>query len=135
MITMSFGEFAKGKYDTKNELHQLYVVIGDKDEVLYVGISKAGIWDRWFGWRGRMPKNGNGSWFPMDYISVEIVEHLPESLAWTIELWTLSDCLKLFTDVIKKIGYAPDRLDIGDCEKWMIEKRIPSLNVIHNYHA
>ncbi len=133
MITITFQSFFEGKWvDRDNERYELYVVRNHKD-ILYIGISQSDIWDRWFGGFGRMKKNAGGYWYSTDTIGRNIIENMPDSLNWSIELWTLEDCIKLFGDKIKKMGFSIERSDIKDYEKLMIQELWPELNTTYNY--
>ena len=71
---------------------ELYVVRDSSGQALYVGISNRGIWLRWFGSRGRMRQLPSGRWFGIDSTAWTIIDNMPQSWAWTIELWTVKDC-------------------------------------------
>lgn len=78
-VVMTFGEFAD-HYDGE---HNLYIVWKDK-LCLYVGISRAHIWGRWFASpnqhvRCTNPEYGSG-------IGQAIVRNMPASKNWTMEL-------------------------------------------------
>jgi hypothetical protein len=129
MILLTFREFVKGEFEDGEEYYELYVV-KNAIEILYVGISQSGIWNRWFGGFGRMHQRESGCWYGYDDISKEIAENMPASLDWIVELWTTEDCMKMFEEKIKSAGFVADRLTIKDYEHWMIEKLRPELNII-----
>lgn len=131
MIAISFDKFARGDYPP--EEYELYVV-RDGDSVRYVGISSSGIGHRWFGGQGwgHMFKTVGGQWYGYSSIGREIVSRMPESMNWTIELWTFDDCTELFREKIKQEGYCIERLTIKTYEPWMIRARKPALNCTHN---
>jgi hypothetical protein len=98
-------------------------------DVLYVGISKWNIWERWFGWNGHilwLDKliGGNTS------VGQKIVDHLPDSLNWKIQLWTLEDCVNFCKDEF----HIPPSPHITFIEPLMINKLSPILNVSCNLH-
>jgi len=63
-------------------------------------------------------------------IGQKIVDHLPESWDWNIQLWTLKDCIKFCASDLNKGG----TYNIKWLEPIMIQKLRPSLNVIYNLH-
>lgn len=69
------------------------------DEILYIGISSQKIWDRWFGWNGHI-FDGRDFLDGKSSIGEKIVDHLPDSWGWKIQLWTLDDCVALCKDEI-----------------------------------
>ena len=135
MLEMTFQEFRKGKYpdqdtDERPDSYGLYVIKNDK--VLYVGIS-TDVWYRWFGSsRAHTPTNIYGDLYGTDYIGREVVENLPQSLRWKVELWNRADCLNYFEIDIPEY-YFEERLDFKYFEIQMIRKRSPFLNVQHNW--
>jgi hypothetical protein len=132
MIEIPFGQFMDGKFEDGGKGYELYIV-KRYNEILYVGISRANIWNRWFGGRGRIRKNAGGYWYSTDSIGSEIVENMPNSLCWMIELWTQEDCKKLFAaDIINKGYHSSDRCDITVYEPMMIAKLSPSFNRTYN---
>jgi len=59
-LIMTFTKFEKGDYPDAN--HNLYIVWRGK-QALYIGISQANIWDRWFIRDGcHIASNGAGIW-------------------------------------------------------------------------
>jgi hypothetical protein len=58
----------------------------------------------------------------------KVVDHLPDSWDWKIQLWTLEDCKEFCADDLNPNG----RYDIKWLEPFMIQKLRPSLNVIYN---
>ena len=119
--------------DCKANNYELYVVKNLSNEILYIGISQANIWDRWFGSRGRLRTYLSGYW--CDSISREFIENLPESWNWIIDLYTFWDCAR----TVKLPDYIKVSLEelyyyngIKDFERAMIEKYHPKLNVIYN---
>lgn len=143
MLSLTFKEFMKGNYGEKigkyysETDHKLYV-IRNGDDILYVGISKSGIWNRWFGGLGRMKKI-NGRWWWKDLISREIIEHMPESLKYTIELYSLDELFEIFKDEIGERytdnAWREATWRLSDLEAMMIEKLHPALNVQNNRYG
>ena len=138
MIEISFQEFMDykwgepiaiyGKNGEYSEFpdYELYVLKNEK--IIYIGISRD-IYERWFGWRGRMPDKK----VAMDTVARTVIENMPSSLEWRIELWTLEDCLIFYHDVIPLVW--PHNLikefDIKDFEKLMIVHRQPIENTTY----
>ena len=126
MLNLSFHEFMIGDYPDQ-DLH-LYVV-RTYNEVLYVGISTSNIWNRWFSARNaHMVQVVGSSWIGNSAIGQAVCENMPESLEWTIELWSLEDCAGFLDDKM----FSKGRLNIRDVEPLMIQKLLPKLNVIYN---
>jgi len=90
MIELSFWNFHEQNYEDEN--YCLYVMKNGLGDVLYVGISTDDVWGRWFGWGGHMMWDGNVI-YGESPVSAKIENHLPDSLNWKIQLWTLNDCL------------------------------------------
>ena len=126
MISLTFEQFQNGDYED-NANHELYIV-KDNKSVLYVGISSRGIWNRWFGKLDpHIGRNYEGKAYHGTNLGRAILNNLPRSLAWTIELWTIDDC----TDFL---GYELDEhakafVKIRFFESMMIRELKPSLNV------
>jgi hypothetical protein len=91
MIELTFWNFHEQKYDEKN--YGLYVMKNGFGGVLYVGISTVDIWSRWFAWGGHMTWNGNVI-YGESTVGEKIEKHIPDSLSWKIQLWTLEDCFE-----------------------------------------
>jgi len=75
-----------GEYDSKDEVPELYVL---KNEalVLYVGISTRNIWERWFGGFGsHLVRNYYGEWFSTSDAGRAVLENMPASKDWMVEL-------------------------------------------------
>ena len=93
MRALTLREFYEGtKTDPRERREDLYVVRDDRGQVLYVGISERGIWSRWFGQRGRMRRLSGGRWFGFDSVAQAVIDNMPQSWDWTIELWTPQEC-------------------------------------------
>lgn len=126
MIELSFEQFHDQAY--REDGYKLYVLKNGNGDVLYVGISNRNIWERWFGWGGHMTWDGRVI-FGESPIGVKVEDHLPESLEWTIQLWTLHDCLALCGD---QLNMAASEASISDLEPLMIRKLSPALNGTFN---
>lgn len=98
------------------------------DDILYIGISTRDVWERWFGWGGHMIWDGkviSGE----SSVGMKIENHLPDSLKWKIQLWTLNDYKKFCRNELR--GDADD-ITIHDIEPIMIKKLSPALNCTFN---
>lgn len=125
MIEITFKDFYE--YEYPKDVFELYVMKNGLGDVLYVGISRSDIWNRWFGWNGHIVGDVE---FMVGKSSVgqKIVDYLPDSWSWKIQLWTLSDCVEFCKDEINPHG----RYTIQMVEPFMIYKLHPVLNVICN---
>ncbi|HJS18003.1 MAG TPA: hypothetical protein VJ785_04600 [Anaerolineales bacterium] len=126
MIELDFEDFHDQKYEETG--YALYVMKNGLGDVLYVGVSTRSIWDRWFGWNGHLlwVKNvveGNSS------IGQKIVDHLPDSLKWKMQLWTPEECATFCIDLIPSDMQNPS---LSFLEAFMIQKLSPILNVNYN---
>jgi hypothetical protein len=133
MIELTFYDFHESYYDLRdekfpNDSFQLYVMKNGSEDVLYVGISTIDIWGRWFGWGGHVCWDGKVIYGDSP-IGVKIEKHLPESLRWKIQLWTLDDCLEFCRSSLPHNGAG---MNIQEVEPFMIRKLRPALNVIYN---
>ena len=61
-------------------------------------------------------------------VGQKVVDHLPDSWDWKIQLWSLDDCLEFCSDELNPNG----RYTIKWLEPIMIQKLRPSLNVMYN---
>lgn len=125
MIEIDFEHFHNQDY--VEEGYDLYVMKNGLGDVLYVGISNKSIWERWFGW------NGHILWFDHviesnSAIGQKIVDHLPDSLEWKIQLWMLEDCIDFCRDILP----ATRVRNIAFIEPYMIQKLSPILNGTYN---
>ena len=126
MIELSFKDFHEQNYDHQG--YCLYVMKNGLGDVLYAGISKVDVWTCWFGWGGHMTWDGNVI-FGESPIGIKIENHLPESLNWRIQLWTLKDCIEFCRiELSDKIS----TVTIHDIEPIIIRKLSPALNVTYN---
>ena len=123
MIELSFKDFHDQKYRKNN--YCLYVMHNGLGDVLYVGISTVDVWDRWFAWGGHMTWDGNII-YGESKIGTKIEDHLPDSLGWKIQLWTLKDCLEYCRN---EISDERSNITIRDIEPIMIRKLAPALNI------
>lgn len=127
MIELAFSQFYAQEYSDQN--YQLYIVYNDHNEVLYVGISTKNIWERWFGYGGHMVWDGKVI-YGESPIGMKIEDHLPNSLNWKIQLWTLQDCLDF---CIESINGDTDTTTIINIEPLMVQKMHPVLNATYNH--
>lgn len=127
MLEITFKEFCELEYEEDGP-HELYVVKNGLDETLYIGITSQKIWDRWFGWNGHIFLSG-AILEGRSSVGNKIVDHLPDSWKWKIQLWSLDDCVIFCKDEI-----SPTRkyYNIKYLEPFMIEKLRPALNVAYN---
>jgi hypothetical protein len=130
MIKLKFSKFMNGRYNDRGEDHELYVLRGEGC-VLYVGISRTGIRNRWFAdasshlYRGR-----NNELLYNSRVGEAVVRCAPDSMNWVIELWTKEDCIKFLQSQIKDRAMENRlRRDIRFCEDLMIEQLKPCLNI------
>jgi len=133
MITLKLSEFRDGHYDDEKEFYKLYI-LKNSDEVLYIGISKMNVYNRWFGGGGRshLSLNIYGQWFGSTPIGNYVLSHAPQSDDWIIELWTLEDGLAHFEKELQDQHFCLDRTDIEVIERMMIWESHPLLNTTHN---
>jgi len=127
MIELDFLQFHEQQYQENG--YDLYVLKNGLGDILYVGISHQSIWERWFGWNGHMlwvdhVIEGNSP------VGRKIVDHLPDSLNWKIQLWTLEDCVSFCKDLIPAIRIT----NIDFIEPFMIQRLSPILNGSYNSH-
>lgn len=130
MLSILFSEFVAGDFDDDAENHQLYVVKAG-NEVLYIGITNDLIWNRWFSQGSSHMQIANGLLKGYSTVGRAIEDNLPESLGWTIAMYTLEDCIRILENDIKQGPWK--NVDIRLVENLMIQKMSPSLNVIGNW--
>jgi hypothetical protein len=125
MIEINFEIFRNQDY--VEEGYSLYAMKNGLGDVLYVGISHLSIWERWFGWSGHIlwVDNVIEGHSP---VGEKIVDHLPNTLKWKIQLWTLEDCVA-FCGAILPTTRIPN---IDFIEPYMIQKLSPILNGSYN---
>jgi hypothetical protein len=126
MIELDFLQFHEQKYREKR--YELYVLKNGLGDILYIGISQSNVWERWFGWGGHMMWDGNVI-YGESPIGVKIENHLPDSLNWKIQLWSLKDCLEFCMEELP-----PDKseITIHYIEPIMIRKLSPAFNATYN---
>jgi hypothetical protein len=133
MIEITFFDFHE--HDYKYDRYCLYVMKNGSGGILYVGISTNDVWVRWFGWGGHLMWDGNVI-YGESTIGEKIENHLPESLRWKIQLWTLEDCQKYCGQEIAVADSAKTfeeyKQAILDIEPFMIRKIRPALNKTYN---
>jgi len=128
MIEISFKAFHDQDYRERG--YKLYVLKNGNEDVLYVGISTRSIWERWFGMNGHIlwtDRYATGE----SEVGQKVVDHLPDSLQWKIQLWTLKDCISFCKDMLPSKRSSPM---IQFVEPLMIQKLSPALNVACNLH-
>ena len=132
MVRLRFETFMSGEYDNKDEAHELYV-LKNESRVLYVGISIWNLWDRWFGGiSSHLVRNYYGEWFGTSDVGRAVIENMPASNDWIMELWTLQDCIDFLDSRFEGANHSA--LTIKYIEPFMIRKLKPSFNVIYaNY--
>lgn len=129
MLSYSMGLWMWG-----NDIHEgdarIYAV-RDGRHVLYVGLASSGIAYRWFGTHGHLNRNIGGHWYGNSPVGRAIVEALPQSEHWAIDLYTMKECEPY---VFRHLTYIPrqciDRLSVRDAERAMIMELDPELNAI-----
>ena len=126
MIELTFLEFHEQQY-TENQFC-LYVIKNGLGDILYIGISTNNVWERWFGWGGHMTWDGKVI-YGESPIGAKIENHLPDSLNWKIQLWTLNDCI---TFCGTELPSDFSEVTIHDIEPIMIRKLSPALNLTYN---
>lgn len=126
MVEITFREFFEYRY-RDDEFFELYVMKNGLDENLYVGISSQNVWNRWFGWSGHITV-GDKFLVGESEIGRKVVDHLPNSWGWKIQLWTLDDCVEFCADALNPLG----RYNIKLLEPMVIQKLRPSLNCTYN---
>jgi len=126
MIELEFQQFHDQDY--RENGYELYVVRNGLGDVLYVGISTNNIWERWFGWGGHMMWDGNVI-YGESPIGVKIENHLPDSLNWKIQLWTLEDCIKFCRKELPSYKFEKT---IHAVEPIMIRILSPAINNTYN---
>jgi hypothetical protein len=127
VIEIDFASFYGQEY--ADEGYDLYVMKNGIGSVLYIGISRRSIWERWFGFGGHILWADHGI-EGKSAVGQKIVDHLPESLQWIIQLWTLEDCVNFCKDEYP----IPAIPNIGFIEPLMINKLSPILNGSYNLY-
>jgi hypothetical protein len=127
MIELDFESFCNQDY-VSDQHYQLYAIYNGQGDPLYIGISRQNIWLRWFGFGGHMIYD-RGRLLGLSGIGAKIVDHLPDSLRWKIQLWTVEDCIEYCKDILPSAGR---KLSIDVIEPFMIKKLSPILNGTYN---
>lgn len=128
MIALEFIKFHEQRY--RRNRYELYLLKNGLGDTLYIGISTVDVWERWFGWGGHMTWDGDVI-YGDSAVGVKIENHLPDSLRWKIQLWTLEDCRRFCRD---KLPSDSETMTIRDIEPFMIQKVCPALNRTYNLH-
>lgn len=126
MIEIEFERFHDQDYI--DEGFELYVMKNGFGDALYVGITSQDVWERWFGWGGHMLWDGKII-YGDSAVGQKIEDHLPDSLSWKIQLWTLDDCISFCKDMLSASNR---QLTIKYLEPFMIQKMSPILNGTYN---
>jgi len=121
MYTLPFEKFIDPDYFPESKI-VLYVV-REKEHIYYVGISKTNVWYRWFGANGRMVKNIYDKWISYDSIGNHIIQNMPKSYKWDIDLWTAEESNQFLDS---------SSTNLKDIESEMISAVLPSINFIGN---
>lgn len=149
-VTMSFEKFYESGgvgIDEDGINKQLYVVRTDQ-EILYVGISKVGIYHRWFEGAGShigFSRYG-GEILGRSSIGQIILDNRPMSMEWSFDFWTLKEGLDFLkienilnlnnNDTYYISGYKEDIyhsvVDIKWLETWFIRNLHPRINGSEN---
>ena len=93
MITLTFREFVHGEdlIDFGTSDLELYIV-RNKNDILYIGMARYGIYRRWFGDPGCHMNRGSLS--GNSHIGVVIYDALPHSVDWNMDLFSPIDVLE-----------------------------------------
>jgi len=128
MDTLTFEKFMSGDYPDDD--YSIYIV-RDNAEVLYIGISRDNIYDRWFtASYSHIIKFADGALMGRSTIGEVIVGNMPNSLQWSIDLLSIEDCIKLLGDKSPcKSEYDNNALD--KLERYLISELNPLFNVTH----
>ena len=112
----------------KDSGHRLYILSDDTEVVLYVGISRRSIYNRWFGnGYSHMVKNAGGFWSGWSEVGQVVVDLMPKSLAFRMMLLTEEDCMLQLLGMGEDLG---PRFDLADLEEALIYHLSPVLNAI-----
>jgi len=125
MIEITFEDFHEHNFHEEGFV--LYVLKNGLDDPLYVGISRNNIWSRWFAFGGHMIWDGKYI-IGQSAVGQKIVDQLPDSLKWKIQLWMLQDCIEVCKDILPPLR----QYTIEFVEPFMIKKLSPILNGSYN---
>jgi hypothetical protein len=130
MIKLTFSEFYAG--DFVDQGYELYIVKDRQQQVMYIGISRDSVWNRWFGGiNSHMDAAQNGLLHGNSIIGEVIQRRFPDSWNWHIELWTKDDCLRRLRDDLNGMNdQSVERLDLEGIESYLIKKTSPLYNVM-----
>jgi hypothetical protein len=124
MISVNFRDFLNQNYI--DDAYVLYLARNSEDEILYVGMTTENVWDRWFySSRAHIVKYYDGERFGTTPIGKHIMDNLPASYGWKIELWTSADALDYFK---LPSGHGYSKSEIRTLERRMISSFNPKLN-------
>jgi len=126
MIELNLVQFHEQQYQEKG--YELYILKNGLGDILYIGISTNNIWERWFGWGGHLTWDRNVI-YGESSIGMKIENHLPDSLNWKIQLWTLKDCIRFCS---KELPSDISMVTIRNVEPLIIQKLSPALNAAYN---
>jgi hypothetical protein len=125
MIEITFDDFHEHNFH--EEGFMLYVLKNGLGDALYVGISRNNIWSRWFAFGGHMIWDGKYV-IGQSAVGQRIVDQLPDSLKWKIQLWMLQDCIEFCNEILPPLR----QYTIDVVEPFMIQKLSPTLNGSYN---
>jgi hypothetical protein len=128
VIEIELERFHNSEYEEQG--YCLYLLKNGNGDVLYLGITQGNVWDRWFGFGGHIVWDGEVI-YGTSPIGEKIENHLPESLKWKIQLWTLEDCGRFCKDELPSSG---NSMTVAFFEPIMIQKLSPILNSTYNLH-
>jgi hypothetical protein len=126
VIEIPFQDFRNQNF--LDEGFELYIMKSGLGDVLYIGITDQNVWTRWFGWNGHLVWDGERM-EGQSAVGQKIEDHLPDSLDWKIQLWTIKDCVAFLQEDLPSTRRSPD---IKFVEPYMIRKLAPLLNASYN---
>lgn len=143
MITLTFKEFAYSEdlIDFGTLDLELYVV-RNKQNILYIGISKSGIYRRWF--LEHSPHMFSDTLFGNTRIGIRIYNNLPNSAKWNMDLWSPTDVMEFLEikysweekdgkyRILDPITESFRLCDIKYLEELMIRYLVPKVNIMGN---
>ena len=125
-IELTFERFMSQDYDdSADDIYTIYIVENGKD-VLYVGMTKRNIFDRWFGFSGHM-EGENARYY--SEIGKVIYYNMPESKLWTIKMLTTKEAFDLLGEKAPKINNIDSPLAIEKVEHYLIKELHPLFNI------
>ncbi len=94
MIAMTFKDFFQQNYDVGEGNQDLYM-FKHGDQLMYIGITSASIWERWFEQAdAHFIQDRRGMWCGNSQTGKYIMKHLADAENFIIEFWTDEDCMK-----------------------------------------